>query len=347
MTPTVSVVMAVYGEQEALFDSLESILAQQGVALECLLVADGPQAPAIWAQLQRRAAADPRLRLVALPHGGLTRALIQGCQLAHGEALARIDVGDRMQPGRLRRQWRVLQEHRDCVLVTSDVAVYGPAWEPLLIKQRGTPMQAPAWVNTIAPDWGLAFDVPHHGSVMVRRSAYGAAGGYRPEFYYGQDWDLWYRLAPLGTFFHCPEVLYATRLFAGGISSRRWREQQQIARLSLACYGARSRGELEAPWLEAAARIRPAPAPARRPRFAGLGLGHFDQRSGEGAYFIGECLRRRGDRRCLGYFSQAIRSAPWLGKAWLRLAQATPLLLSRPPGQVCRLGAADLPTAAS
>ena len=75
MTPEISVVMVVYGEQEALFDSLDSILGQQGVELECLLVADGPQAPAIWAQLEQRAGADPRLRLVQRPHGGLTRAL--------------------------------------------------------------------------------------------------------------------------------------------------------------------------------------------------------------------------------------------------------------------------------
>jgi glycosyltransferase involved in cell wall biosynthesis len=354
MTPEISVVMAVYGEQEALFASLDSILGQQGVELECLLVADGPQAPATWAQLEQRAGADPRLRLVQRPHGGLTRALIQGCQLARGKALARIDVGDRMEPGRLSRQWRVLQDHADCVLVTSDVAVYGPAWEPLLAKRCPEPMVAPAWVNTIAPDWGLEFDIPHHGSVMLRRSAYLAAGGYRREFYYGQDWDLWYRLAPLGTFFHCPQVLYSTRLFVGGISSRRWREQQQIARLSLACYAARSRGESEAPWIGAAALIRPAVAYAKTPTSGWLRVARWDQRAGEGAYFIGECLRRRGDRRCMGYFLEAIRSAPWLAKAWLRLVQATPLLVAKPPslspgpvspGQDCRLDAADLPTA--
>ena len=323
--------MAVYGEQEALFDSLDSILGQQGVDLECLLVADGPQAPGTLVDLRQRAGADPRLRLVCLPHGGLTRALIRGCQLARGEALARIDVGDRMEPERLSRQWRVLQDHGDCVLVTSDVAVYGPAWEPLLTKQRGQPMAAPAWVNGVMPEWGLEFDIPHHGSVMLRRSAYLAAGGYRSAFYYGQDWDLWYRLAPLGTFFHCPQVLYSTRRIVGGISSRRWREQQQIARLSLACYGARSRGESEAPWLREAALIRPSMSQSKHPLRRWLGWGPFDQRASEGAYFIGECLRRRGNRRCIAYFLEAIRSAPWLAKAWLRLVQAGPLLAASPP----------------
>ena len=346
MNPAISVVMAVYGEQETLFDSLDSILAQQDVELECLLVADGPQAPVTWSQLQQRSGADPRLRLLSLPHGGLTRALVEGCRLARGAAIARIDVGDRMEPQRLSRQWQVLQDHPECVLVTCDVAVYGPAWEPLMVKQRRCPMAEPAWANTIAAERGLAIDIPHHGSVMMRRRAYLAAGGYRPEFYYGQDWDLWYRLAPLGPFFHCPQVLYSTRLFAGGLSSRRWREQQQIARLSLACYRARSCGDDEAPWLRAAALIRPSERAATSAPWV---VFRFDQRAGEGAYFIGEWLRRRGDQRCLAYFLEAIRLAPWLLKAWVRLAQASRLLLANSAelqsNQECRLGAADLPTA--
>ena len=48
---------------------------------------------------------------------------------------------------------------------------------------------------------------PHHGSVMFRRDAYERSGGYRAQFRYGQDWDLWYRLAALGKFQIVPEVL--------------------------------------------------------------------------------------------------------------------------------------------
>jgi hypothetical protein len=70
-----------------------------------------------------------------------------------------------------------------------------------------------------------------------------------------------------------------------------------------------------------------------------LGWGLFDQRASEGAYFIGECCRRRGNRRCIAYFLEAIRSAPWLAKAWLRLVQAGPLLVASPPlaGPIPRL----------
>jgi len=55
----------------------------------------------------------------------------------------------------------------------------------------------------------VAIDGPtHHGSVKFRREAYVKAGGYRPAFYYAQDWDLWYRLAALGTFAMVEQSLY-------------------------------------------------------------------------------------------------------------------------------------------
>ncbi|MFZ9620913.1 MAG: glycosyltransferase family 2 protein [Prochlorococcaceae cyanobacterium] len=318
--PQVSVVLGMHQAPLAhLLDTLASVLQQEGVSLECLLVADGTPPRPVWRAVQRLARRDPRLRLLLQPHSGLTRALRRGCRWARGQAIARIDVGDRMLPGRLAQQWQQLQDHPDCVLVTCGVTRHGPAWEPLDPCECGqAPAAEPRWVNTLPPEKGLAIDVPHHGSVLMRRSAYLAAGGYRSSFYYAQDWDLWYRLALLGRFGHCPQTLYACRLFASGLSSRHWREQRRLAALALQLYQARCRGDDEGFWLGRARLIRPQPrAPLALPALAWP-----DQRSAEGAYFIGECLRRRGDGRCQGYLMQALVQAPWLLKGWLRVLQA-------------------------
>jgi hypothetical protein len=176
----------------------------------------------------------------------------------------------------------------------------------------------PRWVNTLPPADGIAADVPHHGSVLLRRTAYRRAGGYRSAFYFAQDWDLWYRLALLGSFGHCPQTLYACRLFDSGLSSRYWREQRRLAALALQLYGARVLGEGERPWLAQARRIRPRPRRDRLPSWQGW----LNHRRAEGAYFIGERLRRLGDPRSRVYLRQALRQAPWLVKAWVRLLQA-------------------------
>ena len=328
--PQISVVLGVHGAPVArVLDTLASVLAQRGVALECLLVADGTPSLPLWRALQALARRDRRLRLVLQPHGGLTRALRRGCRLARGQAIARIDVGDRMLPGRLQQQWQLLQRHADCVLVSCGVARFGPAWEPLDgtaerpdDRPAASPAPQPRWVNTRAPEQGLDTDVPHHGSVLMRRSAYRAAGGYRSAFYFAQDWDLWYRLALLGRFGHCPQTLYACRLFASGLSSRHWREQRRLAALALQLYGARCRGEDERFWLGRARLIRP----GARPRQGLVALPWPDRRRAEGAYFIGECLRRRGDGRCSTYLLQALVQAPWLLKGWVRLLQAAALV---------------------
>ena len=83
----------------------------------------------------------------------------------------------------------------------------------------------------------VAIDGPtHHGSVMFRREAYVKAGGYRPAFYYAQDWDLWYRLAALGTFAMVEQSLYWGRITPSSISSSN-RDRHPSAFGPLRCYG--------------------------------------------------------------------------------------------------------------
>ena len=80
--------------------------------------------------------------------------------------------------------------------------------------------------------WRVIDGPTHHGSVMFRREAYAKAGGYRAPFYYAQDWDLWYRLAALGTFAMVDRCLYRGRITPGSISSSSRDRQVAYARLS-------------------------------------------------------------------------------------------------------------------
>jgi glycosyltransferase involved in cell wall biosynthesis len=314
----VTVVMATHAGAEGLDQSLQSIFSQPDVQLECLLLADGRLDSGSETILDAWLAREPRLQLLRLPKAGLTQALMLGCRQARGEWIARLDVGDAMAPQRLPRQVQLMRAYPDCVLVTSDVEVCGPAWEPLWLYERPEPMAAPQRVDTVPSEQGIGLNIPHHASVLFRASAYRAAGGYRPAFYFGQDWDLWYRLADQGTFMHLPERLTRVRLFAKGISSRHWREQRAILQLALACNAARSRGESEQALLEQAAAIRPQPVPVQPPL--------FDGRRAEGAYLIAEALRRNRDRRCWPYFRQALRHGFWKPRVWVRALQALSLL---------------------
>ncbi len=302
--PLISVVIGCHRDGEQLAGTLASIVAQRDApSWECLIVANG----AFQASdtLRQRLASDGRFRLLHSPRQGLTEALILGCSQARGTFIARIDAGDAMEPQRLQRQAEALASDPGAVLCTSAVQVCGPEWEPLW-TERGS---------------GQAIAIPHHASVLFRRDAYEAAGGYRSAFYFGQDWDLWYRLAERGRVLLLDEPLTSVRLQVDGLSSRHHREQVAIARLSLACQQARARSTSEQPLLEQAALIRPNSAStdgSRRPV-------PWDGRRAEGAYFIAEALRRNGDRRCRIYFREALRHGFWKPRIWLRTLQSLAL----------------------
>ena len=99
----ISVVMSVHNGGSDLADTMNSILSQERVQLEFIVVNDGStdQTGQILDEYMRR---DNRVRVIHQENTGLTRALIRGCAAATGEFIARQDAGDRSLPGRLRLQ---------------------------------------------------------------------------------------------------------------------------------------------------------------------------------------------------------------------------------------------------
>ncbi|HSY49335.1 MAG TPA: glycosyltransferase family A protein [Thermoanaerobaculia bacterium] len=305
---TLSVVMAVYNGAGTLTATLDSILAQTHGDFECVVVDDGStdDTPRI---LAAHASRHPRLRVITQLNAGLTRALIAGCTAAGGTYIARHDAGDLSDPRRFELQSRALDEDAELVFVSCWTEYVGPELEPLYAAHGTGVAGKPIRMIDLSREHGVTDGPTHHGSVMFRRDAYLQAGGYRPQFYYGQDWDLWYRLGEEGTFQIVPEVLYTARVTPGAISSASRATQQKIARLSRMALLARSRGESEDSILEEAARIEPVRGKANRARADGL-------------YFIGEALRRNGDPRARRYLGQAIVTWPPSAKAWIRYLQS-------------------------
>jgi glycosyltransferase involved in cell wall biosynthesis len=306
----ISVVMPVYNAAALLDATIDSILEQTESDFELIVVDDGSvdDTPRL---LARRAAANLRV-LRNDANIGLTRSLIAGCHAAQGKYIARHDAGDLSLPTRLEKQSALLDASSDLAFVACWTEFTGPRLEHLSENHGTGRAVEPMRVLDATSEKPMLDGPPHHGSVMFRRDAYENAGGYRAQFYYGQDWDLWYRLAERGKFQMVPEILYRARISPESISVEARGEQQELAELSLAALLARARGESDADIVAAAGRIRKAPPLGRAARARGL-------------YFIGEALRRNGDRRARGYLGEAIRTDPLQWRAWLRYAQTLAL----------------------
>jgi glycosyltransferase involved in cell wall biosynthesis len=218
--PTVSVLLPVHDGRAYLPVALDSVLAQEGVAFEVLLVDDGSTDGS--AELAE-SYGDPRVVVIRQPNGGISAALNRGADEARGVYLARLDADDACLPGRFRAQAALLDADPEVVIVGSafDVVDAGGA----VLDRRVVPLS----------DLALRAQVlersPYcHGSVLMRRTAFEAAGRYRTAAEPGEDFDLWARLAAQGKFAATAESLYAYHQHPGQISAHREAAQEASAR---------------------------------------------------------------------------------------------------------------------
>jgi glycosyltransferase involved in cell wall biosynthesis len=293
--PDVSVVMSVYNDARYLRDSIESILRQEGVTLEFIVIDDG-STDGSAAVLDEFAATDSRLRVVRQQNRGLTLSLISGCAMARGRYIARQDSDDISFSNRLQKLCRALDENQDATLTASSSALIGPDGEFLLNKYAESSPADPE-NNTFC-----------HGSLMFRREAYERIGGYRPEFRVAQDVDLQFRLAEVGTLHPVTDVLYGYRIHGRAISASS-ALQKQLARLAEQARTARRAGLSESQILASVAA-----AAANQPRSV--------RPDSATDYFIGRCLFAQRDRRALSYLWACCKSHPASLRYWGAFAQA-------------------------
>lgn len=303
-SPDISVVLSVYNGADHLRESVDSILSQEGVLLELIVVDDG-STDRSGAMLDEYARNDTRVRVINQENRGLTRALIRGCAAARGEFIARHDAGDISTPDRLTKQLEMIRSHGNAALVSCGTRFIGPAGE-FLYTVTQEPADATNRLLTLDPS--QIRGPSHHGSTIFRRSLYEHVGGYRKEFYFAQDLDLWTRLAEHGEHIVMPEVLYQAAISVGAISGRYRRKQVEITRFIVEAARLRSLDMSQEPALARARSIGPDHSHRQD-----------DSERADAYYFIGACLEKNGDPRSTMYLRQAIALCPFHVKAWWRV----------------------------
>jgi glycosyltransferase involved in cell wall biosynthesis len=312
--PKVSVVMSVYNGASHLAATLDSILSQEGVEFEFIVVNDGSTDKSGY-MLNDYSQRDSRLRIIHQENTGLTRALIRGCDAACGEFIARQDAGDISFPGRLARQRVILDAEPDVVMVSCATRYVGPSEEEIYtVAQSSEELEEGLRQLTIERMRGPSC----HPSVMLRRSTYEQVGGYRAAFPVAQDLDLWMRISEVGRCFAMPEVLYQVKLAPGSISATRRDEQLRATHSILACAAARRAGKSEAEdlsrWQSELVGLQ------ARVRSTGREHARF-------YYFIARTLRRHRPDLSRLYYWKSIRSWVLYPRAWAGLVTDIFLLI--------------------
>lgn len=220
--PLVSVVMPVYNAQAYVGAAVRSIVAQSFQDFEFLIFDDG-STDRSSAILEHWASRDGRLRLFREGHRGYVPWLNEGITRAQGRYLARMDADDLALPQRFARQVAYLESQRACVAVGSDCLLIDPQGWPLRrLEQPRTHEEIDAR-HLRGQGGGLA-----HPSVMLRTEAARQIGGYRVDYQYSEDMDLWLRLAEVGRLMNLPEVLLKYRQHFQSVSHLRRQRQLEL-----------------------------------------------------------------------------------------------------------------------
>lgn len=303
-TPDISVVMSVYNGGLRLPETIDSVLSQEDVSLEFVIVNDGSTDETSQI-LDDYAARDSRVRILHRGNQGLTKSLIEGCAVARGKYIARQDAGDLSLRGRLRKQLDEISAHADVAAVSSGTRFIGPEQEQLY---EVVPATGDLTARLLELELDKIEGPSMHGCTMFSRAKYEQVGGYRSAFYFAQDLDLWIRLAEIGRHLATNDVLYEASLTIGAISSRYRRQQVETARLILESARLRRTAMSDSEVLRQADTIR---ANGKKTP------GRFERANA--LYFIGACLRQRSSPNATHYFQRAFLTYPLHLKSALRL----------------------------
>ncbi len=196
--PLVSILMPVRNEERFLPAALRSLAVQTLTDWELVVVDDGSTdaTPAILAKAARH---DSRIRVLGTPERGLVPALNAGLAVCRASLVARMDGDDVSHPRRLASQAAFLASEPGIGLVASAFRHF-----PRTGLRVGM-LAYESWQNTLTSHEAVVADLfvesPFvHPSVMFRRDAVLAVGGYR-DLGWAEDYDLWLRLAGAGVRF--------------------------------------------------------------------------------------------------------------------------------------------------
>jgi hypothetical protein len=267
--PVVSVVMVACNVERFLAEAIESILAQTFSDFEFIIV-DYGSTDGSKTIISGLAAKDTRIKLHEIPNCSLPEARNAGCFLAQGKYIAILDADNISLPGRLKWEVEFMEEHPKVGVVggmTEAIDATGAS-----LPGSGLPYgAAPRPLENREIQSALLSDcVIWHNSVLMRREAFAAVGGYRTICRQAEDYDLWLRIAERFEMANLKQAVFKYRYHPYQLSVRR-RAQQTLCFLAVMTSAAYRRNGQPDP-LDSVKEITPA-------ALSGMGVSYETQQN--------------------------------------------------------------------
>jgi GT2 family glycosyltransferase len=220
--PLVSVIIPTYNRQKLVQEAITSVLRQTYADYEVIVVDDGSTDDTGLVLEQRYGAT---IRYFYQDNQGESAARNLGIGRAKGEYIAFLDSDDLWHPKKLEHQVDAFEVSKDAGMISTQA--YWINYEGLKLRLlphgHDLPGSTVSWEDLV-----LDNVVAGGGSTaMVRRSCLERVGGFDVDIQFGEEWDLWLRLARHFRIHQIPEPLSYYRLHRHG--TRGWAPRRHEA----------------------------------------------------------------------------------------------------------------------
>ncbi len=191
MNPKVSVIMGIYNCEKTLADAIESVLAQTYTDWELIMCDDGSKDHTYQiAESYRQKYPNQIILLKNKVNKRLAATLNRCLRAAKGEYIARMDADDQNLPERFAKEVAYLDSHPDVSCVGTNVIIFDDEGDHNVRLYTEHPTRR-SFVH-MSPF--------AHPTIMMRKKAYDALGGYvsSKDTLRAEDLDLWFRFFEKG-----------------------------------------------------------------------------------------------------------------------------------------------------
>jgi glycosyltransferase involved in cell wall biosynthesis len=210
--PIIGIVIPVYNTERLWLEkAIESVLNQLYEKWELCLVNDGSTEGHVRETLENFNKMDKRIKVKHLKRNqGIARASNEALAMAAGEYIAFMDSDDELHPLSLFEVAVLLNDRPDADVIYTDE-------DKLTLEgKRKRPIFKTDW----SPELFLTYNYINHLTVC-RKKLIDEVGGFRPEFNWSQDYDLYLRITEKSDrVFHIPKVLYHWRTIPDSSASK-------------------------------------------------------------------------------------------------------------------------------
>jgi hypothetical protein len=190
----IGVVTPAYNVVRFIGDAVTSVRAQTHRDWTLSVIDDG-SSDGTAEVVAAAATQDTRVRLIRQPNGGVSAARNRALVAIDADAVLFLDGDDWLAPDAMTRLAATLETDGDAIAAYGAYSFVSEDGTRVVGRKSGPFPQGDILERLLVQNL-----FANGGHVLVRRAAATAAGGFRGDLAYGEDWEYWCRLAAVGRF---------------------------------------------------------------------------------------------------------------------------------------------------